>query len=200
MRVLMLESHPGVANAAVTQLTEAGCTIVRCDTPDRRYPCRGLAAGGECPLDEHVDVAVLVQEIGTNHVEHGAVCAARSRVPVVEVDGADVTKRFAIRSWTAVAGSDLLDACEQAAHDGRAHAEAVEDRLCLLGVVTRDELARPGGAVAIDVTRGANRLQMTIELADSVRDREAEIVRAAGQSLRDFDRRPTVIDIAVRSA
>jgi hypothetical protein len=41
---------------------------------------------------------------------------------------------------------------------------------------------------------------MTIELADSVRDRQIEIVRAATQALRDFDRRPDVIDVAVRSA
>jgi hypothetical protein len=200
MRILMLESHPGVANAAVTRLTEAGCTIVRCDTADRRSPCRGLAAGDECPLDEHVDVAVLVQEIGTHHVEHGAVCAARSRVPVVEVDGADVAERFPIRSWTSVAGSDLVDACEEAARDGRAHAQAVEHRLGVLGVVTPTELERQGGTVAVDVTRGPNRLRMTIRLADTVRDREAEIVRAATQALRDFDRQPAVIDVAVRSA
>ena len=93
MRVLLLESHPGVANAALARMTEACYTIVRCDTADRRSPCRGLAAGGECPLDEHVDVAVLVQEIGTCHVEHGAVCAARSRVPVVELDGAGIPQR-----------------------------------------------------------------------------------------------------------
>jgi hypothetical protein len=200
MRVLMLESHVGVAAATVARLTEAGCTIVRCDTADRRYPCRGLAAGGECPLDEHVDVAVLVQEIGTDHVEHGAVCAARNRVPVVEVDGADGAERFPIRSWTSVAGSDLIDACEEAARDGRAHAHAVEDRLVALGVVTPAELGRQTGTVAIDVTRGANRLRMTVGLADTVRDREAEIVRAATQALRDFDRQPAVIDVAVRSA
>jgi hypothetical protein len=121
-------------------------------------------------------------------------------VPVVEVDRADDPKRFPIRSWTSVAGSDLIDACEEAASDGRAHAQAVEDRLSVLGVVTPAELERPGGTVAIDVTRGANRLRMTIELADSVRDREAEIVRAATQALRDFDRQPAVIDVAVRSA
>ena len=200
MRVLMLESHPGVANAAITRMTEAGHTIVRCDTADRRSPCRGLAAGGECPLDEHVDVAVLVQEIGTCHVEHGAVCAARSRVPVVEVDGADIAQRLPITSWTAVAGPGLLDECERAAHDGHAHAEAVKDRLVVLGVVTPAELDQPDGTVAIAVRRGANRLRMTIELADSMRDRQTEIVRAATQALRDFDPRPAVIDIAVRSA
>jgi hypothetical protein len=196
----MLESHPGVANVAVTQLTDAGHTIVRCDTADRRYPCRGLAAGGECPLDEHVDVAVLAQELGTIHVEHGAVCAARSRVPVVEVDGIDVAKRYPITSWTAVAGSDLIDECERVAHDGRAHARMVRERLVVLGVVAPAELACPGGTIAIDVKRGANALQMTIELAESMRERESEIMQAAKRALRDFDRRSPVIDIVVRSA
>lgn len=200
MRVLLLESHPGVATAAVTRLTEAGCTIVRCDTADRRYPCRGLASGGECPLDEHVDVAVLVQEIGTHHVEHGAVCAARSRVPVVEVEAADAATGAPTMSWTIPVGTDLLDACAQAARDGRGHTRAVTARLVELGVVTPAELGRPGGTVAIDVTRGSNSLRMTIELADSVRDRENEIVRAATQALRDFDRRPAVIDVVVRAA
>ena len=203
MRVLMLESHAGVANAAVTRMTEAGHTIVRCDTADRRSPCRGLAAGGECPLDEHVDVAVLVQEIGTCHVEHGAVCAARSRVPVVEIDGAGIAQRLPITSWTAVADIGLLDECERVAHDGHAHAQAVQHRLVVLGVVTPAELDQPDGPdgnVAIAVRRGANRLRMTIELAASMRDRQTEIVRAATQALRDFDRRPAVIDVAVRSA
>ena len=87
MRVLMLESHPGVASGAVARLLDAGHTIVRCDTADRQYPCRGLVPGGECPLDQPVDVAVLVQEADTGQVEHGAVCAARSRIPLVEVAG-----------------------------------------------------------------------------------------------------------------
>ena len=200
MRVLMLESHRGIANDAVAEMTEAGYTIVRCDTSDRRVPCRGLAAGGECPLDEYVDVAVLVQEIGTCHVEHGAVCAARSRVPVIEVDRADIALRLPIASWTATAAPRLLDECERAAHDGSAHAEAVEGRLVELGVVTPAELDQPDGTVAIAVTRGANRLRLTVDLADSMRDRQTEIVRAATQALRDFDRQPAVIDVAVRSA
>ncbi len=195
----MLESHPGLANRAVDELTEAGHTIVRCDTTDRRYLCRGLAAGGECPLDTHVDVAVLVQEIGTRHVEHGAICAVRSRVPLVEVDPGEAGMRIPITSWATTAGSDLLDHCERVAHDGHAHAQAVADRLIELGVVAPAALRRPDGTVGIAVERDANRLLMTFELADSERCRENEIVRAATQALRDFDRRAAVIDIAVRS-
>jgi hypothetical protein len=196
----MLESHPGVANAAVARMTEAGHTIVRCDTADRRYPCRGLTAGGECPLDEHVDVAVLVQEVGTTHLEHGAVCAARSRVPVVEVDGSGIPQRLPITSWAAAVDPGLLDECQRAARDGRAHAQAVKDRLVVLGVVTPAELEQPDGTVAIAVERDANRLRLTIELADPVRDRQPEIVRTATQALRDFDRRSAVIDVAIRTA
>jgi hypothetical protein len=200
MRVLLLESHPGVANNALAQLTAAGYTVTRCDTADRNYPCRGLAAGGACPLDEHVDVAVLVQEFGTRHVEHGAVCAARSRVPIVEVDGADLEKRLPITSWTTVAERDLIDECERVRHDGRAHAGAVQDRLLGLGVLTPADLARPGGIVAIDVERGSLGLRMTLTFDQSARNRETEIVRAATQALRDFDRRAPVIDVVVRSA
>ena len=194
----MLESHPGVASGAVVRLAEAGHTIVRCDTADRRYPCRGLAPGGECPLDRPVDVAVLAQEAGTTHVEYGAVCAARSRVPVVSVVGADVSARSPVAAWTALGGHDLVAECEQAARDGSAHARAIEDRLVTLGVLDRPEI-EPAGPVAIVVERSTNRLQMTIELDDSVRDRQTEIVRAATQALRDFDTRPAVIDVAVRS-
>ena len=85
MRVLMLESHPGVGAAAVAELVAAGHTIARCGTESHDFPCRGIAGDGQCPLDEHVDVAVLAREPGVSHVEYGAVCAARSRVPVLDV-------------------------------------------------------------------------------------------------------------------
>ncbi len=201
MKVLMLASRAGgLANGAVDEFTAAGHEVVRCDTPDGRYPCRGLAAGGECPLDEHVDVAVIVPELGTYDVEHGAICAVRNRVPVVVFDPADAGTSDPLMSWTTAAGPDLLDECERVAHDGRAHAQAVVDRLVLLGVVAPAELQHPDGKVGIAVQREANRLWLTIELADSERDRQAEIVRAATQALRDFDRRPAVIDVTVRSA
>jgi hypothetical protein len=196
MRVLILESHPGVASDAVGELRAAGHTIARCDSADHRFPCRGLSAGGECPLDEHVDVAVLVQELGTHHVEHGAICAARSRVPVLRVDPADVG-RPSLNTWTTAAGPDLLSECERAARDGGAHVRAVAERLTGLGVLEESDLGH-GGTVVIDVTREADRLRMTIDLAGAALDREAEIVRAASLALRDFDGRPAVIDVVVR--
>ena len=196
MRVLVLESHPGVARDAEVALVQSGHSIVRCDTADRRYPCRGLAAGGECPLDEHVDVAVLAQELGTDHLEHGALCAARARVPIVELGTPPPTQQQPLPMWTHSSVDDLVPACEQAAHDGRAHAEAVVGRLLETGVLWPEEIAR--GVVDIAVERDGNRLLMTIQLSGWARSRRGEIVRAATEALRRFDTRPTVIDIAVQ--
>ena len=200
MRVLVLESHPGVASEAVEALTRAGHIIERCDTADRRYPCRGLAGTGDCPLDEHVDVAVLARELGDDTVPHGALCAARSRVPVIETNPSHANLGFPTPVWTSVAGSGIVDECERAASDGRAHARAVAERLVALGVVTRDETTGPDRAVAISVSRDVNRLALRIELADSVRDRQGAIRRAATQALRDFDKRVSVIDVVLDPA
>jgi len=194
----MLESHPGVGCAAVAELTRGGHTVERCATADRRYPCRGLAGADRCPLDEYVDVAVLAQEPGVDHVEHGAICAARARVPVVEINPAHANVRRPATVWQSAAGSELLGACEMAARDGEAHVRAVSDRLVALGVVRRVELEGTQRTVAVAVQRGTNSLSMTIELANSIADRRGEIVRAATEVLRDFDRGVAVIDIAVR--
>lgn len=191
----MLESHPGVGHDAEHELVGAGHSVVRCDTADRRYPCRGLAPGGECPLDRHVDVAVLAQELGSAHTEHGALCAARARVPVVEVDCSPPT-RPPLAMWTFADGDDLLDECERAAHDGRAHAEAVVGTLLDTGVLWPVEIER--GIVTITVERQEQRLLMNIELSGSARPRRTEIVRAATEALRRFDSRTSVIDVAVR--
>lgn len=196
MRVLVLESHPGVARDAEMALTKCGHSIVRCDTADRTYPCRGLALGGDCPLDQHVDVAVLAQELGTTHLEHGALCAARARVPIVELGTNPPAQRQPLAMWTHSSADDLPAECERAAHDGRAHAEAVVGRLLETGVVWPEEIGR--GVVDICVEREENRLLMTIQLSGWARSRRGEIVRAATEALRRFDPRPTVIDIAVQ--
>ncbi len=201
MKVLMLGARGSApAMGATDELAAAGHETVRCDTPDGLSPCRGLTADGDCPLDEHVDVAVYVPDAGADDLAHGAICAVRNRVPVVVFDPANVGAPEPIASWTAPAGSDLLADCERVAHAGQAHSHAVAERLVALGVVTPDELRAPGGTVGITVYREPNRLSLTLELADSVRDREGEIVRAARQALRDFDRGPAVIDVLVHPA
>ncbi len=198
MRVLMLESHPGVASDAVAELTRAGHTIERCSTPDRRFPCRGIAGAGDCPLDGHVDVALMARDPGDSHLEYGAICAARSRVPVVALsaaawDGPEIP-------WSTVTDEHVTEACERAASDGGAHAAVVAARLVALGVVAAAELAAPLPDVAFAVDRRGPRLQMTVTLTEPVRGREDEIVRVGAQALRDYDRQAAVIDVVVRGA
>lgn len=199
MRVLVLESHPGVAADAMAELQGAGHQIVSCEPEDGHAPCRGLAAHGSCPLDQHVDVAVLVQEVGSAGMPPGAICAARDRVPVVEVDPTGVAARAPITAWSAVAGSDLLAECTRAAHDGSAHVRAITDRLVALGVVAVTEIGSVGGTVGFDVERDSDRVRLTIRVADAARERAGEIVRSATQALREFDRHAAVIDVAVRA-
>ena len=66
-------------------LTTAGYDIVRCtEGRDAEFPCRG--AGGSCPLDGSVDVAVVVHDrpsVDLAPGEVGVVCALRDGVPVV---------------------------------------------------------------------------------------------------------------------
>jgi hypothetical protein len=198
VKVLMLESHDGVARDAEAELTRAGHTIVRCSTPDRQFPCRALSMVGDCPLDQYVDVAVVVQEIGTEQVDLGALCVLRCRIPVVEVNPTHSSRRWSSPLWTSVTGHDLMAECQRAAHDGDAHAQAVRRRLIAQGVLAEADLEGPAPTVAIGLQRSAARLQLTIELDDRVRHREAEITRAATQALREYDARAAVIDIVVR--
>jgi phage baseplate assembly protein W len=198
MRVLMLESHAGLGSDVVARLTAAGHSIVRCDSTDRSFPCRGIAPDQGCPLDEPVDVAVLAHEPGLLDVEHGALCAARQRIPIVEVAPSRFEPVASVVSVTTVDGEDIVAVCEQAANDGRVHAAAVIGRLLQLGVATSEELDPDRGTVGIEVVRSGSRLRLMVVLDLSVASRETEIVRAAQQALRAFDRQTRVIDVTVR--
>lgn len=85
MRVLVTEDELGGSKNAVVELTAAGHQVVTCQPPGATvHPCVGLA-GGECPLEQHVDVAVVVHSGHTGHAltgrEFGAVCAAGETRP-----------------------------------------------------------------------------------------------------------------------
>jgi hypothetical protein len=198
MRVLMLESHAGLGSTVVERLTAAGHSIVRCDSPDRSLPCRGIAPDQGCPLDESVDVAVLVQEPGLHDVEHGALCAARQRIPIVDVASARFEPASPLAAVTTTGDADVVTVCEWAASDGRAHVHAVIRRLLQLGVVTADELDHERGTIRVEVVRSGERLKLIVELDPTAASRETEIVRAAEQALREYDRQTRVIDVTVR--
>lgn len=91
MNVLLLESHPWVGEAAAQHLTRDGHQVHRChEQGDTGFACVGLGTDHHCPIDGHIDAAVLVRADGhaapTPH-EDGVRCAIRAGVPVVEVSG-----------------------------------------------------------------------------------------------------------------
>ena len=91
LNVLLLESHPWVGEAAAQHLARDGHQVHRChEKGDAGFACVGLGADHNCPIDGHIDAAVLVRADGsavpTPH-EDGVRCAIRAGVPVVEVSG-----------------------------------------------------------------------------------------------------------------
>jgi len=87
MRILLVATHPDDAMAVEQALTSVGHTIATCHD-DHGGPCRGVDHLEECPLESSVDLAVIARSPQSHHGldEMGAVCAARHRVGVVELD------------------------------------------------------------------------------------------------------------------
>jgi len=87
MKLLLIESTPGNASELNQRLSAEGHEVVHC-ADDKGGHCRGAEYHSDCPLEGHVDLAILTREPGTPHSlsEMGSVCANRYRVPLVVVD------------------------------------------------------------------------------------------------------------------
>jgi hypothetical protein len=107
------------------RLEAAGHVVHRCHLPDApAFPCVGLADPSVCPIEEGVDVAVLVRRGIRREAlaeEDGARCAIRAGVPLVE-DGPDLLDPF--DPWVAERvgpDDDLSTVCHLAADRRHAH-------------------------------------------------------------------------------
>ncbi len=114
--VLIIESHRGAAASAVRALEAAGHQVHRCHHDDSHgFPCRGVIDPAGCPLSRHIDVALLVRRRvfpRPTAREHGATCAIRADVPVVE-DGPAALDPF--EPWLAArVDGDVVATCEAA--------------------------------------------------------------------------------------
>jgi hypothetical protein len=126
MHVLVTESSFGDSDDIIRRLRTIGAVVSTCHAG--AGICRATLSG-PCPLDgpDVVDLIVDVRSAGEELTarEFGAVCATRSRVPLVIVD-VDPDRIPTIPSGleqlaTAVRGSDLVWACV----DGMRAAEMV---------------------------------------------------------------------------
>jgi len=89
--VLVLESSPAAADEAAADLDRAGHRLHRCyDAGERGFPCKGVLAPSTCPIEQGVDVAVLVRPRVAPRptpLETGVSCAVRAGIPLIEVGG-----------------------------------------------------------------------------------------------------------------
>lgn len=192
MKVLLVEGAPGVGAVAEEELTAAGHTVVGCEAADPSAPCVGLESGGACPLDDgDVDVAVVSRATAElQPFERGALCAARSRVPVVLVGNPRQAVSFG--PGTHLAHGDLLGAVASAARSGDAHEAAIRRELLMSGVIDGADVDEQ--RVTFDVERSPRRLRLVVGL-DADDPRADGIRKAAAEALRRFDQTAAVIDV-----
>ncbi|HVT76846.1 MAG TPA: hypothetical protein VHD87_07430 [Acidimicrobiales bacterium] len=121
LKVLLVESQPGSGLADTTRLLEAGHSVVGC-FPDRwgdqprphPFVCTGVAEG-TCPIEDGVDVALVVRpqaQPRPTGLEAGAQCALRAGIPLVE-RGLEAYDPY--EPWVgARVHGDVVLACEEA--------------------------------------------------------------------------------------
>lgn len=196
MKVLLVESAPGVGTGAEAELRAAGHQVVGCDPVEPTAPCRGLEVVADCPLDAgDVDVAVVSRTGGElTQAERGALCAARHRVPVVVSGPPEAAVSFG--PGTHVASSDLLGAVDRAVRSGAAHVAAVRRELLMSGVISPADTEGTPPAVWFEVRREPRRLRLVVHTPEGD-PRLPSITKAAAEALRRFDHYITVIDVVV---
>jgi hypothetical protein len=160
-------------------LTSVGHTIATCHD-DHGGPCRGVDHLEECPLESSVDLAVIARSPQSHHGldEMGAVCAARHRVGVVELDP------------SRAADTSLYDL-----------ADAAEARLCSeyeASVTATLRETSPMTPLSVTVRRHDRDIRVRLEL--DVRATPLEMTALADRAragVRRHDRFARTIDVSV---
>ena len=180
MKILLVANHPDDARSVESALTEAGHTITTC-TDAQGGPCRGVSQLDSCPLESSVDVAVVARSPHSHRglEEMGAICAARHRVGVVEIDASCPDDQSIY---------DLSDAAERAiCHD---YERTV--------VATLREVM-PDDFLDVQVRRHDRDVHVWVTVAPSATSLEITAVAdRARAGVRRHDHFAQVIDVSVR--
>jgi hypothetical protein len=200
MRVLVLETRPGVAASAAERLEASGHEVLRCHEQSQAhaFPCAGLAENGGCPLDgPGVDVALTVRHDAMPEpadLEDGVACALRAHVPLV-VAGDAAVNPFASYGAAVVDGADVVAVCEQVANAPlERHGTVALD--ALRASLTRHGVADAG--VEAIVHRSRDGLKVTLLVpADAPEDAAALATTRVVGALRNLDRNARSIDVAM---
>lgn len=177
MDVLLIESSPGIAESLHHRLVRDGHTVVSCND-SHGGPCKGVESNDSCPLDAHVDLAVLARERdGARSLnEMGAVCAQRRRIPVVTLYPGD---EFGAGPSTDIAAAIAKREVEAG------YAAAV-----------RRELGHAVGD--IKVMREHQRVHVTLTVHEVASAQAvAMLADRARHAVRDHDKMTPIVDISV---
>jgi hypothetical protein len=196
MHVLVMESSPGAAQVAISDLEQAGHQVHRChEVGDRPFPCVGLASGA-CPLETApIDVVVTVRDhprVQPSPIEDGVVCALRRRVPVV-VAGQPLMNPFEALGAVASA-EDVVAACETVARGPQAgHTNCA--RAALDEVLELHGLDPAQGEVSVSRAEGRLGVHIRVDPAVPETVRRMAAVRITG-GLRSYDPYAAGIDVS----
>jgi hypothetical protein len=200
MLVLVVESDPHSADAAVAELRGVGHDVVRChENGLPTFPCNALCEGGSCPLDVAPGVDVLLDYRAHPYprptaLEDGTSCGARRHIPVV-VAGATALNPFA--KWTTATADrgSVVDACQHAAS---APIESLSD---VARTKVRQLLSHESDLAAtadVVVTRGGGRLEAVIVLPEDVEEVDASLAVGVAGAIRTRDHWTPQVDVCVR--
>jgi hypothetical protein len=181
MKLLLIETSPGLALELEDRLTGAGHEVLTC-YDEYGGPCNGITDVHGCPLDAVPDAVILVRPRCADPTlnEAGIVCAQRHHLPVVRVDSPE-----------AEAELGRPGEIESAAVRANRQVEQAYGRIVEAAVSDVDGVVR--------VERGPRRVAVTVCVqagpADPV-DRHG-IADRARAAVRSYDPYVPVIDVAV---
>ncbi len=178
MKLLLIESTVGDGTAIGAHLAAAGHDVLSC-TDEHGGPCRGIDRHADCPLEQHIDLAIVARDPAAAHTlaEMGSVCATRHRVPMLELDAHQV-------------GDELPNVSA---------ASALAKRTTELGYIAavRDELSHL--AAIVEVERTPQRIHVSVQVParyDSPQKISA-IADRARHAVRQHDPYVSSIDVSV---
>ena len=177
MDVLLIESTPGIASSLQHRLVRDGHEVISCND-SQAGPCRGVESNASCPMDQHIDIAVLARERGVVPTlnEMGSVCALRHHVPLVTLYPGD---EFGPGSSTEVAA-------------------AVARREVEAGYVA--VIRREIGHAVDDITvlREHQRIHVTLTISTRASAQAISMLAdRARHAVREYDSHTPVVDVSV---
>ncbi len=178
MKLLLIESTPGNANAIQADLVAEGHEVVTC-ADDHGGPCRGMTHHRDCPMEAHVDMAIVARDPRDPHTlaEMGSVCATRHRIPLVEVNPSNVADDLPTVAVANAVATRRIEA---------GYAAAIRQELGSIAAI-------------VDVRRETNRIHVTVQVpaSQATASKLSSVADRARHATREHDPFVSGIDVAV---